>query len=122
MILEIYMLNHISYFAYSNKEYFENIDKSEIEKNFTIENIIKKLLKNKSGVCAELNYAFGYFLQQNNYNVKFIKTFKPKNESEYYDIFHLALIVTINRNQYFVDVGLRLDAEKLIILDTFFYE
>ena len=45
------------------------------------------------------------FLKMKNYDYYFVKCFEPKNKFEYFDIFHLAIIITYKRKLYFVDVG-----------------
>ena len=97
--LEQQMRNHISKFSFSNQKFFD-MKKSKIIPNFNPTNIIDDFLEKKYGMCMELNYFFGTLLIDKGYNVRFVKCFKPHNDS-FFDIWHMALIV----DDHFVDVG-----------------
>lgn len=95
------ILNHISYYKFSNIEYFN--------KEFTIigypENVIDELNRKKYGICMDLNYAFSIFLSKYGYENYFVKCLKPGSRSDIKGIYHLSLIVFLDRKKYFVDVG-----------------
>ncbi|SNW61917.1 Arylamine N-acetyltransferase [Orpheovirus IHUMI-LCC2] len=98
--LRLYFTNHITNFMFSNKEYFE---KENMKVNF--HKIIEKVMKRRYGICMELNFMFNRFLNENGYNSKLVKCYKPNHEGDYYNIFHTAIIVEIMEMKYFVDVG-----------------
>ncbi len=101
-LLQHLMIEFISDNAFSNKDYFTKNNLPDFQPNL----VIDKIRTHKYGICMELNYAFHDTLQRNGFDSRLIKCYKlnPKT-NEFYDIYHLAIIVEIFRVKYFVDVG-----------------
>jgi len=99
--LKLLIRNHIERYAFSNAEYFQK----DVNHDFVPNLIIDKVLTKRKGMCMELNFAFAILLNKLGFTVRFVKCFKPHNDT-FFDIFHLGLIVTIREDyHYFVDVG-----------------
>lgn len=101
-LLQHLMIEFISNHAFSNKDFFTKNNLPDFQPDL----IIRKTMTHKYGICMELNYIFCDILQRNGFDSRLIKCYKlnPKT-NEFYDIYHLAIIVEISRIKYFVDVG-----------------
>lgn len=99
--LEIMVLNHITTYKFSNIDYFNK----EFDYSYYPKYVIQRLIETKYGICMDLNYAFSIFLTSRNFKNYLVRCIKPNSRSEQKGIFHLSIIVIINNNKYFVDVG-----------------
>ncbi len=112
--LETMILNHITYYMFSNVDYIGQIKPSNWD-DFIIENnddkqlfqtkMVEKLVKTRYGICLDLNYVFSVFLTSRGYENYLIKCWRGGSRSEIKGIFHLGIIVMLKGNKYFVDVG-----------------
>jgi arylamine N-acetyltransferase len=105
--LKTLMLNFISEYTFSNREYFNQTDKRI---QFIPHQIIDKVKLRKYGLCMELNYLFHSILTSNGYKAYMIFCEKPRHHNmcdapQFYDILHLAIIVELHGNKWFIDVG-----------------
>jgi len=73
--------------------------------------------RKKYGICMDLNYAFSIFLSKYGYENYFVKCLKPGSRSDIKGIYHLSLIVFLDRKKYFVDVGYGDLFTKAILLE-----
>nr|QZX43534.1 acetyl transferase [Mimivirus sp.] len=115
VLLQHFMTEFISKYAFSNKDYFTKNNLPDFQSDF----IIRKTMTQKYGICMELNYTFHNILRQNGFDSRLIKCYKlnPKT-NEFYDIYHLAIIVEISNLKYFVDVGFgEYFVEPVLLLD-----
>lgn len=101
------IINHISLFGFSNAQYFESHNKLSGKKELELSNLTNKLIKHRKGICMELNYCFSNVLYRRGFEYYLVKCYKPKNNNnnQYHEIFHLAIVVIIDNEKYFVDVG-----------------
>lgn len=103
-VLKKTMMNHISNFKLSNSSYFEINKPLRFDHHATI----SKVMTERKGLCIELNYTYSRFLLQNGFgNMYFVNCQKlDLLGKRYYSLFHNGLVVGINNNKYYVDVGL----------------
>lgn len=117
--LDTMIFNHITTFKFSNIDYFNK----DFDFNYP-ENIIDRIITKKYGICMDLNYALSLLLTKRNYKNYLVKCYKPGSRSESIGVFHLSIIVIMNNEKYFVDVGFGGDFVKSILLlgniDEFF--
>ncbi|BCS82811.1 putative acetyltransferase [Cotonvirus japonicus] len=102
IILRNIMTKFISEHAFSNQDYFTKNNLPNFQPNL----VIRKTVTHKYGICMELNYTFNEILKKNNFNSRLVKCHKinPKT-GDFYNIYHLAIIVEIINEKYFIDVG-----------------
>ena len=89
---------------------FENLDvftgrKKKLTEDSLYEQIV---IERRGGWCHELNGLFSILLTKLGFNVKIVSCFhfdRDKNAFNTTAGDHMALVVTIDRNQYLVDVG-----------------
>nr|WBF71206.1 putative acetyltransferase [Megavirus caiporensis] len=115
-LLKHLIIEFISNNAFSNKDYFAKNNLPDFQPDF----VINKIMTRKYGICMELNYTFHDILQQNGFDSRLIKCHKlnPKTNN-FYDIYHLAIIVEISNAKYFVDVGFGEHfVEPILLLDS----
>ena len=111
--LETMMLNHITYYAFSNMDYLNNNRKlqllgliqNDVDVSYFPTYLFSKITKDKYGICMDLNYAFSKFLASQGYTNYLVRTYKPGSQLEKRRIFHLSIIVILDNKKYFVDVG-----------------
>lgn len=108
------MKKFISTYSFSNKDYFDK----PINVKFIPDQIIKKVNDRMYGLCMELNYVFYEMLIAAGYECYLIKCLKPKNKEEYFDIFHMAILLVFNKEKYFVDVGFGEHFQGPILLEN----
>lgn len=89
---------------------FENLDiQLGRHINFSIDEAYNKIVRSfRGGYCLELNPLFGWLLTQLGYEMYFIACY-PYNQytAEYSKhLFHIAIIVRIDGEDYYVDVGI----------------
>lgn len=98
---------------------FENFD-VHLNKyiNLSIDDAYKKIIKNsgssnkkrsiRGGYCLELNPLFAWLLKQLGYQVNYIACYLYNKNLKQYSKYtlHIALIVTIDNINYYVDVGI----------------
>lgn len=108
------MLNHITYYAFSNLYY---LNKSEVDVSYFPTSVIDKINRDKYGICMDLNYAFSQFLTSRGYDNYLIKTFRSGSQMESRGIFHPSIIVILNDKKYFIDVGYGQTFTRPVLLD-----
>ena len=84
---------------------FENLDIQNHVK-IDLQNLFDKIvMRKRGGFCYELNGLFYQLLKEIGFKVKMIsaRVFNGKDYSPEFD--HMALIVTINNDEYLTDVG-----------------
>lgn len=117
--LNKWILNHITNYKFSTYDYVHNSYYKLLDTP-TTQDILNSATLNKRGCCIELNYLFYHFLKSKKYDVYFLKCFEYSEEFYYddsvesesntnmgnkYDIWHLALIVKIHDESYYVDTA-----------------
>ncbi|AKI80015.1 putative acetyltransferase [Acanthamoeba polyphaga mimivirus] len=112
-VLEQLMQSFLSEYTFSNRDYFQI--KSELPK-FDPDIILSKTFQNKYGICMDLNYAFSHVLKKHGFNCYLVKAFEKKSDGQFYDIYHLTIIVIINGCKYLADVGFGKYFSKPIML------
>lgn len=94
------IIKHISNFKFSNRDYLK-----KPSSKISFQKIINNTINKKYGICIELNYIFTKYLEKNNHNYYYVKCLIPKNKYEFYNTWHLAIVIVQDNLKFFVDVG-----------------
>lgn len=110
--------------AFILKVPYENLNfKFKVKFSVNILDIYKKIVElRRGGVCYETNTLFAYLIKSLGYKVNmiFANVNDETNIASNYP--HLALMVTIKKEDYLVDVGMGLGPRSAIKIDDEFYE
>ncbi|AEQ60330.1 N-acetyltransferase [Acanthamoeba castellanii mamavirus] len=96
------MVGFLSRHNFSNRDYFSGETYLRTFDHYTI---IDKVYTTKYGICMELNYVFHIILTNHHIPNYLVKCHKKKSNGDFYDLFHLAIIVELDGSKYFIDVG-----------------
>ncbi|BCS82677.1 putative acetyltransferase [Cotonvirus japonicus] len=101
VVLKNLMKDFLSEYTFSNKEYFTQISVPK----FTSSLILRETLEKKYGICMDLNFTFSKILTMHGFNNYLVKAYEQKPDGNFYDVYHLSIIVMINNRKYLADVG-----------------